>query len=168
MNDPAFTGPNGCPYSAEDWLGDLVYCSRPAGHDDMHAILGDIGSSMLDWQISPEHRADEDPSGFVPDVNGRDARFSRTDDGELPELEPEPDEERCVDLRVRCTVDLDITLAEPYDAGDIFDLAHSELHWHGELVSVDDVLELGPATPALEDQQTDGRIRRLLERVLHV
>lgn len=78
----------------------------------------------------------------------------------------ETDTERSVDLTVRCSVDVRITVAEPYDSGDVFDLVYSELAWDHELVSVDDVRVDGPAAPAMTEAQASGHIRRLFERVL--
>lgn len=78
----------------------------------------------------------------------------------------DPELERSVDLTVRCSVDVRITVAEPYDAGDVFDLVYSELAWDHELVSVDDVRVDGPAASQVAADAAVSRIRRLFERVL--
>lgn len=78
--------------------------------------------------------------GFVADAEGRDARFTRTDDGYVDDREPRADGlEGEVDLHVYCTVRVQVTLAEGYDPDELAAIAAGELSWGAELVSVDRV-----------------------------
>lgn len=94
---------------------------------------------MGDYGTSTGRRAAR-PADFVADADGRDARFTRTDDGYTDDREPRADQDEGeVDLLVYCTVAVPITIATPYTDDELAEIAGHEIGWSATFVSVDHV-----------------------------